>query len=395
MPEFRSAIVAVGAYLPCSGFTRVLETLFAELSDDYVIHWVGVGNKSAMKTVDGYHLYPCNLKGGDVFGARQALSLADETDAQAIILLNDLWMLSAYVDSLLVKAKRPVIAYCPLDGHIFDDKHCYRLRGLHTLVTYTEFAENEFRRSYQRLTDKHGDFNPPALAVIGHGVDVDRFYPLSETERRQWRAHFFPELPADTPVILNANRPTPRKGLDLTLRAYARLRQQFSEPIHLCLHQATASDEEFGVINHCMDELGLSTSDVSVSRAKLTDEALNGLYNACDVGLNTAAGEGWGLISFEHAATCRAQVVPAHSACAEIWRDAAICVPAEQPIRPMYTELELRVPDQQAVVEGLVALLTDTDKRHRVAKACWQRALSKQWRWSALADQWRDLLGRF
>ena len=31
------------------------------------------------------------------------------------------------------------------------------------------------------------------------------------------------------------------------------------------------------------------------------DEALNLIYNACDVGINTANGEGWGLVPFEHA----------------------------------------------------------------------------------------------
>ena len=31
------------------------------------------------------------------------------------------------------------------------------------------------------------------------------------------------------------------------------------------------------------------------------DEQLNLIYNAVDVGINTANGEGWGLVPFEHA----------------------------------------------------------------------------------------------
>jgi hypothetical protein len=35
---------------------------------------------------------------------------------------------------------------------------------------------------------------------------------------------------------------------------------------------------------------------------------INKLYSACDLGVNTAEGEGWGLCSFEHAGVGRPQV---------------------------------------------------------------------------------------
>jgi D-inositol-3-phosphate glycosyltransferase len=41
------------------------------------------------------------------------------------------------------------------------------------------------------------------------------------------------------------------------------------------------------------------------------DRQLNLLRNACDVGINTSMGEGWGLAGFEHGATGAAQIVPA------------------------------------------------------------------------------------
>ena len=44
------------------------------------------------------------------------------------------------------------------------------------------------------------------------------------------------------------------------------------------------------------------------------DRELNLLYNACDVGITTSMGEGWGLVSFEHGAAGAAQIVPDHSA---------------------------------------------------------------------------------
>jgi glycosyltransferase involved in cell wall biosynthesis len=46
---------------------------------------------------------------------------------------------------------------------------------------------------------------------------------------------------------------------------------------------------------------------------------MNLLYNACDVGINTSLGEGWGLCSVEQASLGVPQIVPNHSACAEIF----------------------------------------------------------------------------
>jgi len=57
---------------------------------------------------------------------------------------------------------------------------------------------------------------------------------------------------------------------------------------------------------------------VIFASAGLDDRELNLLYNACDVGLNTASSEGWGMVSFEHAATGAAQIVPRSWVCGEV-----------------------------------------------------------------------------
>jgi glycosyltransferase involved in cell wall biosynthesis len=43
----------------------------------------------------------------------------------------------------------------------------------------------------------------------------------------------------------------------------------------------------------------------------LSDRDINLLYNACDIGLNTCEGEGFGLCQFEHLALMKPQVAPA------------------------------------------------------------------------------------
>jgi len=48
---------------------------------------------------------------------------------------------------------------------------------------------------------------------------------------------------------------------------------------------------------------------------------LNYIYNACNVGINTSLGEGWGLPNWEHSACGKVQIVPKHSAQAELYKN--------------------------------------------------------------------------
>ena len=76
-----------------------------------------------------------------------------------------------------------------------------------------------------------------------------------------------------------------------------------------------------------IDALGVRERVLGVvagDHPSLAPDELNVLYNACDVGLNTSEGEGFGLIALEHAAAGAAQVVPRHSACASCRQRASV-----------------------------------------------------------------------
>jgi glycosyltransferase involved in cell wall biosynthesis len=116
------------------------------------------------------------------------------------------------------------------------------------------------------------------------------------------------------------------------------------------------------------------------------DERLNQIYNACDVGLNTCEAEGWGLVSFEHAATGAPQVVPAGSACAELWGDAGTLVPTTPTARGGH---EVSVEGVAAALGRLhddPGLAADMGARAR-AHAC-----SPRFAWSAIAERWAEVL---
>ena len=138
----------------------------------------------------------------------------------------------------------------------------------------------------------------------------------------------------------------------------------------------------------------LSERSAKRSDNALDDHALNELYNACDVGINTSMGEGWGLVSMEHAATLRAQIVPQHSACQEIWQDKADCVPASETYVPRFSLLELAEVSVDAVVASLERLYQDHAYHDALATCAYQHVTGARYHWQNIAGQWDGIFNR-
>jgi hypothetical protein len=83
----------------------------------------------------------------------------------------------------------------------------------------------------------------------------------------------------------------------------------------------------------------------------VSDRELNLLYNACDVGINTSMGEGWGLVSFEHGAAGAAQVFPDHTACTELWSGRAELIPPARSYTPAFSVLEVAGCPRRALLK--------------------------------------------
>jgi hypothetical protein len=101
----------------------------------------------------------------------------------------------------------------------------------------------------------------------------------------------------------------------------------------------------------------------------LDDDDLNLLYNACDVGINTSMGEGLGLVSFEHGAAGAAQIVPAHSACAELWDKRAEMIQPARNYTPEFSVLEMGEVSAEGVAHALNNLYYNPQHRQHLAQA--------------------------
>src|SRR5262249_17890667 len=275
----------------------------------------------------GLTIYPTNPKGGDVFAAFQAMRMIEEINPSLLFILHDIWTFEYYLRLLgPYRDRLKIVGYIPIDGKIINEEDAAPLEQSDRVVAYTQFAQNEFEQAFSRLRKKRGGGDFPKVEVIPHGVDRDRFYPLPELAQAAFasrgRANAkrrvfgdFPDLD-DSFIVLNASRPDKRKRIDLTLAGFAKFAEGKPASVRLCLHQAIRGEAEEQRMASLIRGYGIKDRVFlnPLAGGVVGDQELNLLYNACDVGINTSMGEGWGLASFEHAAAGAAQAFPNHTA---------------------------------------------------------------------------------
>lgn len=168
--------------------------------------------------------------------------------------------------------------------------------------------------SYWKKTVKEQGINRP-VDVLTHGFDKDTFKTMSRSEARKLLS-----IPEDAFLYLSLNRNTPRKRYDLLIMAFAELIVKYpTKPIYLlciCDRGNKGGYLIFEIFVRELKRLGAHT-DQFMSRLILTakemsfqDSDINVFYNAADVGVSTAEGEGFGLCNFEQMGIGVPQVIP-------------------------------------------------------------------------------------
>jgi D-inositol-3-phosphate glycosyltransferase len=398
----RLKIITIGFNVYGTGLTRVMHDIMRRLADRHEIHYLGIGYSGETIVDRGLTIYPTNPKGGDVFAAFQAERMIEEIDPALVFILHDIWMFEHYLKILgPYRDRLRIVAYIPLDGKIINEEDAASLENADRVVVYTEFAQKEFEGAFERLRQSRGG-KFPAVDVIPHGVDLSRFHPFPQLKqalfaspaRAEAKREVFPDLPdpENSFIVLNASRPDKRKRVDLTIAGFARFAAGKPANVRLCLHHAIMGEQE-GYIRSLIAQPGLEGRVYlnPLAGGAIDESALNLLYNACDVGINTSMGEGWGLVSFEHGAAGSAQIVPSHSACAELWRERGELIQPARRTIPEFSVLEMGEVSAEGVAEALDNLYRDPQRRQQLAQAAHQAALNPDYAWDAIAERFDDL----
>ena len=401
----RAKLVAIGYNTAGTGLTRVMNSVMRRLAAWHEVHFLGIGYSGEIVRDRGLTIYNTNPKGGDVFAAFQARRLIEEIEPSLVFIMHDLWMFDYYLRLLEPYRDRvKIVAYIPLDGRIRNEDDAAPLANLDRLFVYTRFARAEFEGAFDRLAQKHPGRRFPAVHVIPHGIKRNRFFAFSELKRASFasegragakRKVFDDRPPAeDSFVVLNASRPDRRKRLDLTVRGFARFAAGKPPFVKLCLHHAVSDHESERQLASLIGECGIGDRVLvnPLGSAVVDDAELNLLYNACDVGINTSMGEGWGLVSFEHGAAGAAQIVPDHTACAELWSGRAELFQSAWWFIAAFSWLVMAVVSADGVATALESLYRYPARRRDLARAAVAGARNPAYSWDEIARQFDDLI---
>lgn len=215
--------------------------------------------------------------------------------------------------------------------------------------------------------------------VVPPGVDPERFVPLTPDQRRGSRTRL--GLPVDGRLVVSVSRLVPRKGMDVLVRAAARLAQ--SRPDLAVAIAGSGRDRER--LDRLVTELGAPVHLLG----RVDDADLPALYGCADVfamlcrdrwvGLEQ---EGFGIVFLEAAACGVPQVAGDSGGAADAVADGE-------------TGLVVRRPDDVDEVEAALArLLDDADERAAMGARARERAVA-DFGYDHLAARLHDALEGF
>jgi glycosyltransferase involved in cell wall biosynthesis len=390
-------ILIIGDAVAPTGFARVIRTIFQPLHNDFELHQLAT-------RYDGQpHNYPWQLyqasKGKSVYGYDQVVPLIDQIKPGIVFLLYDIPYQIPYLKELRkASSHSKIVMYSPVESGPIAPEMIQGLGGVSRYVLYTDYGRREIETSLKYVRKDHPDFAFPLLEVIPHGIDTDRFYPLGDDDVAR-RVEARRALKLDAPellsafIVLNANRNMPRKRIDLTIQGFAEFAKDKPANVKLYLHMAT-QDTGWNVValarrHGIYDRLIMTRADNVAP--DFTDEQLNLLYNACDVGITTTTGEGWGMVAFEHAATRAAQVMPRHTSLTDLWKNAAEFVEPVMKLTWPGNLTEGHFVSPQGVAAALQRLYEDREYREAMAQTAYLNATRSEFKWSAAVALWKKL----
>lgn len=380
-----------------TGFSKVSRSLVKQLKKDYditVLDWQKQFDKEDPLNpidIDGFKLLG-KLTDKDEYGSL-TMQAIDLNQYDCIFILNDVWNINELCKLLKYrKYEGKVVCYFPVDAKVHDPDWYSDFDIVTAPVTYTDFARNEILKAYPDCED--------TLQIIPHGIDTDIFYPFTASKQAIRENLFGTSKFNNSFIVLNANRNQPRKRLDITMEGFSIFAEN-KEDVFLYMHCNN--------IDHSMDikKLGkrFNITDKLIVSEKaglngVSDKDMNLIYNACDVGIQTSLGEGWGLTNTEMAAVGKPQLVPKHSACEELFADTMDefmfeCAGNFTLDNIMTVGQLVKVDSVARKLEKLFYLKQEAGNSYaEISDSVLKKFTSPMFHWQNIADKWRAILSR-
>ena len=383
-----------------TGFGRVLTQIGLSLKQDYELHHLAVNHHGDPHDLP-WKLYPAGVY-GDTYGHNRLGPLIEKIKPALVLTLADLHTMASYA-KIFRHYRRDILSvgYFPVDGAPMKPAIAESLIPYDHLVAFNHFGASTMRAALESAIQNNAEVFPRDFEIIPHGIEDEIFHPMDGgmgQDRSEAKKRLFPDTEEfrDSFIVFNGNRNQSRKRIDVTMKGFALFAQEKPPTVKLYLHMGTR-DLGWDIIE-LATRLGIDDRLLLTSRneklAWESEETQNLIYNACDVGINTSNGEGWGLVSFEHAATGACQLVPNHSGCGELWQGNA------EMMEPTYsiTNTSLMSEDQnlteQTVADALEKVYLDPKYRRELAQKAYRFVTQDQFRWKTIGERWRCYLDK-
>jgi glycosyltransferase involved in cell wall biosynthesis len=262
------------------------------------------------------------------FGEKEIGGYLKEHPQDIIIVFNDAIITSSLTATIMnecgsQKKNFKLVSY-------MDQVYRYQKNDYIQLLNTYYDAIIAFTPYWKEIAYKLGIKKTMPIYIFPHGFDHNLYYPIDQNIARLYYGYDEADF-----MVLNLNRNQPRKRWDTTIIAWiefverhyhvnitkkitkneCKVNKHTSKPIKLVI--GTMVDGYWNLSNVIENEVKfrdvpldyvLKTIITVQSPQALSDRDINILYNACDIGVNSADGEGFGLCGFEGLALGKAQV---------------------------------------------------------------------------------------
>ena len=302
------------------GYSRIankLSNYLAEKEDEYIFYYFAFQNyeNTVVPRNVSKHIHFIDIEkerkkidSKDQFGIDLLIKYITSLKIDILFLYNDILVTCKVFNELLKIPKTfKTILYLDL---VYDFER-------NVLIQHAnKFTDLFFIFSEHWLKDlKLQDIPENKIRVLPHGIS-DNVYPLDKQLCRNEL-----KLKEDDFIILNTNRNAYRKAWDITINSFLLAYKNLGCPDNFKLFINCHLTSTYG--QNILELIELFCRILKLNYEKIinkhilrlpasgyiTDKSINQLYNACDVGLNTCLGEGFGLCNVEHASVGHVQVV--------------------------------------------------------------------------------------
>ena len=302
-----------------TGYSKVSYGILSELARHPWIQLTHYAFQKQSEVPAGFRPYPPNVEVIDAlalekplqqgFGIQALPDVIRRKRPNVVMIYNDLSVVTRFLEEIRksgIQRNFQIWVYCD---------QVYTMQPQLLLDVLNRDADRIFAFTpyWKQILKEQGVTRP--IDVLLHGFQSNTYFPMPrELARKQL------QLPNDVFLFLNLNRNQPRKRYDILIMAFVELLVKYpTKPLYLLAVCDKGEKGGWWLFELFQRELRLKEVSlelygnrliVTTQNLAFKDEEINLFYNAADVGVSTADGEGFGLCQFEHMGVGVPQVVP-------------------------------------------------------------------------------------